>query len=88
MRRRGDRREAVPIGDFNDVSAQAREILMRFLYVVADFGADFDLRKQQLRRYLRPAGLLGLGHQGLRRVDNEASRLFVDQADILLLRRS
>ena len=60
-------------------TAQLRQVLVHFLDVVADLGADLDLRTQQLGRYLLAAFFLGLGHQCLWRVDNQCPGFLVDQ---------
>ena len=77
--RRGDGCEPVIGCHIDDDAAQSPEVFLGFLDVFADFGADLDLRAQQLGRYLCSAALLALGHQTLGRVDDQAARFLVDQ---------
>ena len=79
MGRCGDRCKTVTVGNLNNIAAQSRQILPYFLYVFADLGTDLDLRTQQLGSYLRAAFFLGLGHQGFWRVNDQSTRLLVDQ---------
>ncbi len=79
VRRRGDRRHSVTCGYVDDDPAQPPQLDLGFLDVLADLGADLDLRPQQLRCHLRTAPLLALGHKTIGWIDDEAARLFVDQ---------
>ena len=79
-----NRRHAVIGGDVDDDAAQPAELDFRFLDVVADLGADLDLRTQEFRGHLSAAAFLALSHETVRRVDNQAARLPVDEQVLLL----
>jgi hypothetical protein len=66
-------------GNLHDCAAQACKIRTRFLYVIADFGTNFNLRTQKFRCNLLAQYLLALGQYGLRRVNDEATRFQVDE---------
>ena len=68
----------------DDRPSQFAQILAHLLDVVAHLGAYFDLRTEQLSRYLTVENFFALTNQRLRRIDLQSPGLLIDQEVLLL----
>ena len=79
VRGRCDWRNTMSRGYLDDATAKTSEIFPGLLYVLTNLGANFDLRSKQLARYLVSQNFLTLFKQGLRWINNQTTRLLVDE---------
>ena len=79
MRRGGDGRQAVLVGDLGDGVADRRQAIARLGDGFTNLGVDLDLGLQEFVRYQSLDALLAGLEQGLRRVAGDVPGFLVDQ---------
>ena len=84
VRRGGDGRQAVFIGDLGDNGPDRRQVFVDFGDVGRDLGVDFDLRPQEFMRDNALDAFLAVLEQCFRRVAGDVPGLLVDEQVFLL----